>query len=213
MVTLALEELVVEHTVFFPVFTRYFLARGRSFKIMIADLLKHSEASQNKRPPLILRADVPRLKHIAHKRMGYLRDTCCFFKDTVYETNRDNIALIKWHMKMCIKHYHALMPQLDLIATQWGVDIEDTLSHDDLGTPQKLASNKKVEAASARKTRAKTAASRGDLSRRIDGGRQNCGGGESESVRTGPLPRLWRPGRGQSSDRSDERHSNSSLTL
>jgi hypothetical protein len=25
------------------------------------------------------------------------------------------------------------MPQLDLITTQWGVDIEDTLSHDNLG--------------------------------------------------------------------------------
>jgi hypothetical protein len=36
-------------------------------------------------------------------------------------------------MKMCVKYYHALMPQLDLIATQWGVDIEDTLSHNDLG--------------------------------------------------------------------------------
>jgi hypothetical protein len=36
-------------------------------------------------------------------------------------------------MKTCIKHYHALIPQIDLIATQWGVDIEDTLSLDDLG--------------------------------------------------------------------------------
>jgi hypothetical protein len=57
---LALEKQVVNSPVFFPVFSRYFLARGRSFKIMIADLLKQGEASQNKRSPLILRADVPR---------------------------------------------------------------------------------------------------------------------------------------------------------
>jgi hypothetical protein len=40
-ITLALEEQVVECTVFFPVFTRYFLAHGRLFEIMIKDLLKH----------------------------------------------------------------------------------------------------------------------------------------------------------------------------
>jgi hypothetical protein len=128
-----LEEQVVERTVFFPVFTRYFLARGRSFKIIVADLLKHREASQNERPPLILRADVPRLRHILHKRLGYLRDTYCLFKDTVSGNDRDkigvNISLIKLHMKMCLKHYQALIPQLDLIATQWGGDIEDSLSH------------------------------------------------------------------------------------
>jgi hypothetical protein len=39
-------------------------------------------------------------------------------------------------MKMCVKHFHALIPQLDLIATQWGVDVEDTLSHDKLGLPR-----------------------------------------------------------------------------
>jgi hypothetical protein len=81
--------------VFFPVFTRYFLASGQSFEIMIADLLKHREASQNKRPPVILRADVPRLRHIAHKRMGYLRATYRLFKDTVFETNKDNIQGIQ----------------------------------------------------------------------------------------------------------------------
>jgi hypothetical protein len=118
--------------VFFPAFTRYFLARGLLFKIMIAELLKHREASQNKGPPLILRPDIRRLRHIAHKRMGYLKATYRLFKDTVSGNNRDdkgnNIALIKLHMKMCIKHYHALIPQLDLIATQWGVNIGDTLS-------------------------------------------------------------------------------------
>jgi hypothetical protein len=36
-------------------------------------------------------------------------------------------------MKTCIKSYHALIPQLDLIATQWGVNIADTLSQDNLG--------------------------------------------------------------------------------
>jgi hypothetical protein len=39
-------------------------------------------------------------------------------------------------MKMCVKHYYALIPQFDLIETQWGVDIEDTLSHDKLGLPR-----------------------------------------------------------------------------
>jgi hypothetical protein len=74
---------------------------------MIADLLKHREASQDKKPPLILRADVPRLRYIGHKRMGYLKATYRLFKDTVFETDKENIALIKLHMKMCVKHYHA----------------------------------------------------------------------------------------------------------
>jgi hypothetical protein len=67
--------------------------------------------------------------------------------------------LIKLHMKMCIKQYHALIPQLDLIPTQWGVNIGDTLLCDNFSTPpkrmpQKLTSKKKFEAASATKTRA-----------------------------------------------------------
>jgi hypothetical protein len=41
-----LDEQFVERTVFFPVFTRYFLARERSFQIMIEYLLKHRETSQ-----------------------------------------------------------------------------------------------------------------------------------------------------------------------
>jgi hypothetical protein len=43
---------------------------------------------------------------------------------------------MKLHMKMCVKHYHALIPQLDLIATRLGVNIEDTLSHNNLGLPR-----------------------------------------------------------------------------
>jgi hypothetical protein len=76
------------------------------------------------------------LRHIAHKRIGYLRATYCLFKDTVSEIEKDNNALVKLHMKMCVKHYQALIPQSDLIATQWGVDIEDTLSHDNLDSPR-----------------------------------------------------------------------------
>jgi hypothetical protein len=133
-----LDEQVVERSVFFPAFTRFFLARARLFEIMIANLLKHREANQNDGPPLILRDDIPRLRHMAHKRMGYLKTTYHIFKDTVSGNDRDNIgnniALIKLHMKTCIKHYHALIPQLDLIATQWGVNIEDTPSQDDLGS-------------------------------------------------------------------------------
>jgi hypothetical protein len=43
---------------------------------------------------------------------------------------------MKLYMKMCIKQYHALIPQLDLLATQWGISIEDTLSHNDFGSPK-----------------------------------------------------------------------------
>jgi hypothetical protein len=107
----------VKRNVFFLMFTRYFLARERSFQIMIEDLLKHRETSQNNKPPLVLSDDVPHLRHIAHKRMGYLRATYRLFKDMVTETEKDNTALVKLHMKMCIKHYHALIPQIDLIAT------------------------------------------------------------------------------------------------
>jgi hypothetical protein len=85
---------------------------------MIEDLLKHRETSQNDKHPLVLRADVPRLKHIAHKRMGYLKATCRFFRDTVSWTEKDNIALVKLHMTMCVRHNHALIPQSDLVATQ-----------------------------------------------------------------------------------------------
>jgi hypothetical protein len=94
------------------------------------------------------------LRHIAHKRMGYLRATFCLFKDTVSETEKDNRALVKSHMKMCVKHYHALIPQLDIIATQWGVNIEDTLSYDKLGLPR---SKREKQAEETRYPRATTA--------------------------------------------------------
>jgi hypothetical protein len=103
---------------------------------MIEDLLKHRETSQNDEPPLVLKDAVLRLRHIANKRMGYLRATYRLFKDTVSETEQDSIALMKVCMKMCIKQYHALIPQLDCIATQWGVSIEDTLSHNDFRSPK-----------------------------------------------------------------------------
>jgi hypothetical protein len=51
-----------------------------------------------------------------HKKNN-LRDTYRLFKDTVSETEKDIIALMREHMKMCIKQYHALIPQLDLIGT------------------------------------------------------------------------------------------------
>jgi hypothetical protein len=68
--------------------------------------------------------------------MGYLRDTYCLFKDAVSETEKDNRALVKSYMKMCVKHYHPLIPQLNVIETQWRVDIGDALSHDELGLPR-----------------------------------------------------------------------------
>jgi hypothetical protein len=34
------------------------------------------------------------------------------FRDTVSGTEKDGMALIKLHMTMCIKHYHALVLQL-----------------------------------------------------------------------------------------------------
>jgi hypothetical protein len=120
--------------VFFPTFTRYFLARERAFKMMIEDLLKHREARRNGDPPLVLKDDVPRWRNIANKRMGYLKDTYRLFKDMVLETEKVNITLMRLYMKMCIKQYHALIPQLDLIATQWGISIEYTLSHNNFGS-------------------------------------------------------------------------------
>jgi hypothetical protein len=136
VVTSVLDKQFVERRVFFPTFTRYFLASERSFQIMMEDLLNHRETNQNEEPPLVLKDNVPRLRHIANKRMGYLRAKYCLFKDTVSETEQDNKALMKLRIKMCIKQYHALIPQLDLIATQWGVSIEDTLSHNDFGLPK-----------------------------------------------------------------------------
>jgi hypothetical protein len=101
---------------------------------MIDVLLKHRETSQKEEPPLVLKDDIPCLRHITNKRMEYLRATYRRFKDTVSEAEKDNIGLMKLHMKMCIKQYHAIILQLDLIATQWGVEIGDTLLCNDFGT-------------------------------------------------------------------------------
>jgi hypothetical protein len=40
-ITATLAEEVTNITVLFPTFTRYFLAKGRSFETMVADLLRH----------------------------------------------------------------------------------------------------------------------------------------------------------------------------
>jgi hypothetical protein len=85
-VALVLHEQFLEREGFFPG-----LARRRSFKRMIEDLFKH-KASQNDKPPLVLSPEVPRLRHIAHRKMGYLRATYCLFKDMVSETEKDNRA-------------------------------------------------------------------------------------------------------------------------
>jgi hypothetical protein len=53
-VTATLAKEVTNITVFFPTFTRYFLAKGRSFEMMVADLLRHRESNQNGGEPLIL---------------------------------------------------------------------------------------------------------------------------------------------------------------
>jgi hypothetical protein len=65
---------------------------------MIEDLFKH-KAGQNNKPPLVLSADVPRLRHIAQKMVGYLRARYRLFKDTVSETEKDNKALVKSHIE------------------------------------------------------------------------------------------------------------------
>jgi hypothetical protein len=101
-VTSVLEKQFVERRVFLPMFTMFFLAKKRSFQIMIKDLLRHRETSHNDKPPLVFKDDVPRLWHIANKRMGYLRATYRLFKDTVSETERDNIALMRLHIKKCV---------------------------------------------------------------------------------------------------------------
>jgi hypothetical protein len=141
--TQTLGEEVVERTVFFPVFTRYFLAKGKVFENMLADLLRHCAANQNGGPPLILRDDVPRIRNIAYKRMGFLRKTYKRYKDSPGPVDETNMALIRLHMKACVSQYHAVLPQLDLIATQWGVQLEDTWSQDDLGSLRTDSSRRK----------------------------------------------------------------------
>jgi hypothetical protein len=96
-----LDEEVVEKTVFFPVFTRYFLAKGKVFENMLTDLLRHRAANQNGGPPLILRDNVPKIRNIAYKRMGFLRKTYKLYKDSPGPVNETNMALIRLHMKAC----------------------------------------------------------------------------------------------------------------
>jgi hypothetical protein len=108
----------------------------RSFQIMMEDLLRHREAIQTSQSPLILKEDVLRLRLIANKRMAYLTETYRCFKDTVSETDKDIIALMRVHMKRCIMQYNALIPQLDLIKTQWGISIEAVPSQEYFGSPK-----------------------------------------------------------------------------
>jgi hypothetical protein len=54
-VTAVSDKQFVERRVFFPTFTRYFLAKERSFQIMIEELLRHREASHNNKLPLVLK--------------------------------------------------------------------------------------------------------------------------------------------------------------
>jgi hypothetical protein len=123
-----------QQTVFFPAFSRYFVARGKSYENMIADLIRHSEANQNGGAPLIVCTDVPKLRRIAHKRMGFLKAMYRIFKDSSATIEQPNIDLIKTYMKACVRHYHVLLPQLDLLAAQWRVDDDDDLGLDDLGS-------------------------------------------------------------------------------
>jgi hypothetical protein len=131
-----LNEHFEEQRVFFTTFTRYLLDKERSFQIMIEDLLRHREASHNNKLPLVLKDDVPRFRLIANRRMLYLRETYRRFKDTVSEAEKDIIALMRVHMKRCIRQCHTLIPQLDLVATQWGISIEAVLSQKDFGSPK-----------------------------------------------------------------------------
>jgi hypothetical protein len=133
-VEITLEEEVVDVNVLFPVFTRYFLAKGKSFHKVVADLLRHREVNQNGGAPLILRADVQRLREIAHKRMAFVKTTYRSYRAMNTPQDKDNVDIIRLHMKTCIKNYHTLLTQLDLIATQWGVEVEDTVSQDDVGS-------------------------------------------------------------------------------
>jgi hypothetical protein len=129
-----LDEEPAQRTVFFPEFSRYFVAKGKLYENMIADLIRHREANQNGGAPLIVRLDVPKLRRIAHKRMGLLKATYRIFKDSSTTIEQPNIDLIKTYMKACVRHYHALLPQLDLLAAQWGVGDDDDLGLDDLGS-------------------------------------------------------------------------------
>jgi hypothetical protein len=66
--------------------------------------------------------------------MRFAKQTYRMYKDMVPQQAQDNMQLICLHMKTCMKHYHTLLPQLDLIATQWGINIDDTLAQNDEGS-------------------------------------------------------------------------------
>jgi hypothetical protein len=83
---------------------------------------------------LILRADVQRLRDIANREMRFAKQTYPMYKEMVPQQAQDNMQLIRIPMKTCMKHYHALLPQLDIKATKWGINIDDTLAQDDEGS-------------------------------------------------------------------------------
>jgi hypothetical protein len=58
-----LDEEPEQPTVFFPTFSRYFVAKGKSYENMIADLIQHREANQNEGESLIVCTDVLRLTY------------------------------------------------------------------------------------------------------------------------------------------------------
>jgi hypothetical protein len=103
-ITATLAEEITNITVFFPTFTRYFLAKGRSFEMMVADLLRHPDSNQNGGEPLILRADVQRLRDIANRRMRFAKQAYLMYKEMVPQQAQDNMQLIRLHMKTCMKH-------------------------------------------------------------------------------------------------------------
>jgi hypothetical protein len=107
-----LDEEPEQQTVFFPTFLRYFVAKGKSYENMIADLIRHREANQNGGESLIVRTDVPKLRKIAHKRMGFLKKTYRIFKDSSATIEQADIELIRTYMKACVRHYHSLLPYL-----------------------------------------------------------------------------------------------------
>jgi hypothetical protein len=86
-----LAEEVTNITVFFPTFTRYSLAKGRSFEMMVADLLRHRESNQNGGKPLILQADVQRLRDIANRQMRFAKQTYLSYKEMVPQQAQDNM--------------------------------------------------------------------------------------------------------------------------
>jgi hypothetical protein len=129
-----LDENPKENTVIFMVLARYFMNEGQLLESMVADLLNHRKSSQNGGAPLMVKADVPRSGQIAHARMKFLSLTYRLFKDAQPKPSEANLDLIRLYMKTCLKHYQAFLPQLDLITTQWGVELEEASSQFNLGS-------------------------------------------------------------------------------